>query len=273
MLSDSTTLIEAAGLAKHYRVKRGPFAASVVKAVDGVDLRVRQGGAFGIVGESGSGKSTLAKLLLRLTEPSAGRITFDGRDITRLAGEELRLLRREMQIVFQNPHSALNARHTIFDAIAEPLVVQDRLRGPALRYRVEQLLDTVGLPKLFLYRYPHELSGGQKQRVCIARAVALNPKLVILDEPTSALDVSVQAQILAFLKELRAELNLTYIFISHNLPVVRYLCDSVAVMHLGRIVEQGETEVVFSTPQHSYTETLLAAVPRFAADRSLATSA
>ena len=266
-------LIEAAGLAKHYRVKRGPFAASVVKAVDGVDLRVRRGGAFGIVGESGSGKSTLAKLLLRLTEPSAGRITFDGRDITRLAGEELRLLRREMQIVFQNPHSALNARHTIFDAIAEPLVVQDRLRGPALRHRVEQLLDTVGLPKLFLYRYPHELSGGQKQRVCIARAVALNPKLVILDEPTSALDVSVQAQILAFLKELRAELNLTYIFISHNLPVVRYLCDSVAVMHLGRIVEQGETEVVFSTPQHSYTETLLAAVPRFAADRSLATSA
>lgn len=255
-------LLKAEGLTKHYTVKRGGFASTVVKAVDGVDLHVMPGEALGVVGESGSGKSTIAKLLLRLSEPTAGRIIFEGQDITTLDGETLRRLRRDMQIVFQNPHSALNGRHTIFDAISEPLVVQDSLHGQPLINRVSELMDLVSLPRSFMYRYPHELSGGQKQRVCIARAVALNPRLLILDEPTSALDVSVQAQILTFLKALQRDLSLTYIFISHNLAVVRYLCDRVVVMHRGKIIEEGAVEAVFSAPQQSYTQTLLAAIPR-----------
>jgi ABC-type glutathione transport system ATPase component len=167
-----------------------------------------------------------------------------------------------MQVVFQNPHSALNGRHTIFDAIAEPLVVQEGLGGGALAGRVAELMDIIRLPKTFLYRYPHELSGGQKQRVCIARAAALKPRLIVLDEPTSALDVSVQAQILAFLKELQRELGLTYLFIAHNLAVVRYVCDRVAVMHLGKLVEEGAVGRVFAVPREPYTKALLAAVPR-----------
>lgn len=262
-------LLIAEQLAKHYTVKRGSFSTATVKAVDGVDLKIMPGQALGIVGESGSGKSTIARLLLRLTEPTAGRIVFDGEDITTIEGEALRRLRREMQIVFQNPHSALNGRHTIFDAIAEPLIVQDGLRGQPLIDRVKRLMDLVRLPQMFVYRYPHELSGGQKQRVCIARAVALQPRLLVLDEPTSALDVSVQAQILAFLRDLQTELNLTYLFISHNLAVVRYLCDRVAVMYLGRVLEEGATEAVFSAPQHPYTQALMAAVPRLEAGTKL----
>jgi len=258
----SDALLKAEGLTKHYTVKRGNFATATVKAVDGVDLHVMPGEALGVVGESGSGKSTIAKLLLRLSEPTSGRIFFEGQDITALDGETLRRLRRDMQIVFQNPHSALNGRHTIFDAIAEPLVVQEGLRGQKLIDRTSKLMDLVSLPRSFMYRYPHELSGGQKQRVCIARAVALNPRLLILDEPTSALDVSVQAQILTFLKDLQRELKLTYVFISHNLAVVRYLCDRVVVMHRGRIVEEGSVNAVFSAPQQAYTQTLLAAIPR-----------
>ena len=262
MPPEATPLVEARGLAKHYRVRRGAFSHQTLRAVDGVDLDVQPGEALGIVGESGSGKSTIARMLLRLIDASAGEIRFDGDDITNLKGAELRQLRRRMQIVFQNPHSSLNARHTIFQAIAEPLVVQEGLSGMALRRRVEELLDVVSLPRPFLYRYPHELSGGQKQRVCIARAVSLHPQLLVLDEPTSALDVSVQAQILAFLQDLRTELGLTYVFISHNLAVVRALCDRVAVMYLGRIVEVGPTGDVFARPAHPYTEALLAAVPR-----------
>lgn len=262
-------LLVAEQLAKHYIVRRGTFSTATVKAVDGVDLKIMPGQALGLVGESGSGKSTIAKLLLRLTEPSAGRIVFDGEDITALRGKALRRLRREMQIVFQNPHSALNGRHTIFDAIAEPLIVQEGLRGQPLINCVKRLMDLVHLPQMFVFRYPHELSGGQKQRVCIARAVALQPRLLVLDEPTSALDVSVQAQILAFLRDLQTELNLTYLFISHNLAVVRYLCDRVAVMYLGRVLEEGATEAVFSKPQHPYTQALLAAVPRLEAGGKL----
>ncbi|WP_341909375.1 oligopeptide/dipeptide ABC transporter ATP-binding protein [Ferrovibrio terrae] len=258
----SEPLLRLENLTKHYTVKRGSFATATVKAVDGVSLHVMPGEALGIVGESGSGKSTVAKVLLRLTDPTAGRILFDGQDITALDGDALRALRRDMQIVFQNPHSALNGRHTIFDAIAEPLVVQDGLRGQPLIDRVSRLMDLVSLPRSFIYRYPHELSGGQKQRVCIARAVALKPRLLVLDEPTSALDVSVQAQILSFLKDLQQELKLTYLFISHNLAVVRYLCDRVAVMYLGAVLEQGPVAAVFDRPQHPYTQALVAAIPK-----------
>jgi peptide/nickel transport system ATP-binding protein/oligopeptide transport system ATP-binding protein len=259
---EATPLLQVQGLAKHYATTHGAAGRGVLKAVDGVDLSIRAGDSFGIVGESGSGKSTLARLLLRLIPPSAGQVRFDGQDITALQGQGLRQLRRHMQIVFQNPHSALNGRHTLSDAVGEPLRLQDRLSGSALQARVAELMSLVGLPAHFLHRYPHELSGGQKQRVCIARALALNPRLVVLDEPTSALDVSVQAQILELLRDLQRERQLTYIFISHNLAVVRALCNRVAVMYLGKVLEQGDTDAVFGQPQHPYTQALLAAAPR-----------
>ncbi|MBI3513259.1 MAG: ATP-binding cassette domain-containing protein [Proteobacteria bacterium] len=255
-----TALVEAVGLTKHYAVRHGWRRHGALRAVDGIDLTVPEGAAVGLVGESGCGKSTVARLLLRLVEPTAGTVRFAGRDITGLDELGLRPLRREMQLIFQNPHAALNPRRTLFASIAEPLVIQAGLGGAALRARVEHLMDDVGLPAQFLWRYPHELSGGQKQRVCIARALALEPRLVILDEPTSALDVSVQAQILAFLAELRARRGLTYLLISHNLAVVRQVCDEVAVMYLGRIVEHGPVAEVFAAPRHPYTRALLAAV-------------
>ena len=254
-------LLGVRGLSKNFEVRRGMFARASLRAVRGVDLVLNAGEACGLVGESGSGKSTVARLILRLLEPTAGEIVFDGRDITSTAKRDLRQLRREMQVIFQDPHSSLNPRKTIFKCVAEPLVIHDRMRGNPLRQRVEELLEVVGLGRGFMYRYPHELSGGQKQRVCIARAVALDPKLLILDEPTSALDVSVQAQILEFLKDLQQRLGLTYLFISHNLAVVRHVCDRVAVMYLGQIVEQGATQAVFDQPMHPYTQALLAAVP------------
>jgi peptide/nickel transport system ATP-binding protein len=247
-------LLEVKGLAKTYATKSG----GEVRAVDGVDFSVAQGEVLGIVGESGSGKSTIARLVLRLVEPTAGEMSFDGNDITGLNGEALRKMRRHMQLVFQNPHSALNGRHTIGDAIAEPFRIQSKMSRREIEARVEQLLDTVQLPKKYRYRYPHELSGGQKQRVCIARAVALKPKLILLDEPTSALDVSVQAQILEFLRELRAELDLTYLFISHDLAVVREICDRVLVMKRGKIIEDRPTTQLFEMPAEPYTKQLLA---------------
>jgi peptide/nickel transport system ATP-binding protein/oligopeptide transport system ATP-binding protein len=251
-----SALVEAQGLAKHYPVSGG----RLVRAVDGVDLALARGEALGLVGESGCGKSTVARLLLRLTDPTAGTIHFAGEDITQAGEKRLRQLRRDMQLIFQNPHAALNPRRTVFASISEPLVVQKLAAGSALRARVAELLAQVSLPETFLWRFPHELSGGQKQRVCIARALALDPKLVVLDEPTAALDVSVQAQILEFLEELRAKLGLTYLFISHNLAVVRQLCDRIAVMYLGRIVEEGPVEEIFSAPRHPYTRALIASV-------------
>jgi oligopeptide/dipeptide ABC transporter ATP-binding protein len=252
-------LIEAQGLTKYFRVRRGWRQDALVKAVDGIDLALPEGGALGLVGESGSGKSTVARLILRLIPPTAGQLRFAGQNITRLDDTALQPLRRQMQIVFQNPHSALNPRHTVFASLAEPLVIHDGLRGSALYRRVSGLLDEVSLPAGFLYRYPHELSGGQKQRVCIARALALDPRFVVLDEPTSALDVSVQAQVLELFGALKQRLKLTYLFISHNLAVVRHLCDRVAIMYLGRIVEEGPTEAVFGAARHPYTRALLAA--------------
>jgi peptide/nickel transport system ATP-binding protein len=247
-------LLEVRGLAKTYATRGG----GEVRAVDEVDFSVAQGEVLGIVGESGSGKSTIARLVLRLVEPTAGAVAFDGSDVTTLDAGALRRMRRHMQLVFQNPHSALNGRHTIGDAIAEPFRIQSRMSRREIEANVDRLLDTVQLPKAFRYRYPHELSGGQKQRVCIARAVALKPKLLLLDEPTSALDVSVQAQILEFLRDLRSELDLTYLFISHDLAVVREICDRVLVMNSGKIIEQGPAAQIFEIPAQEYTQQLLA---------------
>jgi ABC-type glutathione transport system ATPase component len=253
----SSPILSATGLTKVFASGGKEF-----RAVDHVSLQVAEGGVLGIVGESGSGKSTVARLVMRLIEPTAGSILFEGEDLTLKSGEKLRRVRRQMQIVFQNPHSALDPRHTIRSALAEPYLIQTGLRGLELERRIDSLLDIVSLPKAFKYRYPHELSGGQKQRICIARAVALEPRLLVLDEPTSALDVSVQAQIISFLQELRQRLNLTYLFISHNLAVVRHMCDHVIVMNRGRVLEQGPTRSVFADPQNDYTRQLIASVPR-----------
>jgi peptide/nickel transport system ATP-binding protein/oligopeptide transport system ATP-binding protein len=260
-------LLEARRLSKTFETKTGRFSKANLRAVDGIDFAIPQGGCLGLVGESGSGKSTVARLITGLQRPSGGEILFEGRDIGRLEGRARRDLGRHIQMVFQDPHASLNPRKTIFASVAEPLIIHGELRGARLRARVEELLDIVSLGRRFLYRYPHELSGGQKQRVCIARAVALNPKLLVLDEPTSALDVSVQAQMLEFLRSLQRDLGLTYLFISHNLAVVRHLCDQVAVMYLGRLVETGPTAAIFDQPQHPYTEVLLASVPLPEADQ------
>ncbi len=251
-----TALVTVQGLAKRYPLASG----RVVAAVDGIDFSIAPGEALGLVGESGCGKSTVARLVLRLIEASAGQVQFDGQDIADLSTRQLRDLRRQMQIVFQNPHAALNPRRTVHASIAEPLVVQGGWAQAAVTARVEHLMAQVGLPEGFQWRFPHELSGGQKQRVCIARALALEPRFLVLDEPTSALDVSVQAQILEMLAELRQRLGLSYLFISHNLAVVRAVCERVAVMYLGRIVEEGPVDVVFANPRHPYTRALLAAV-------------
>jgi peptide/nickel transport system ATP-binding protein/oligopeptide transport system ATP-binding protein len=254
-------MLELQELKVHFRVSGRGMRKAVVAAVNGVSLTVAKGDALGLVGESGSGKTTVGKALLHLVPITDGRILIDGEDMSTLNGDRERKLRRTAQMIFQDPHSALNPRMSIERSVAEPLILHTGLRGAALRRRVSELFEIVGLPSEFLRRYSHELSGGQKQRVCIARAIALNPALLILDEPTSALDVSVQSQILEFLRSLQRDMHLTYLFISHNLAVVRYLCNQIAVMYLGEIVEQGPTEAVFRQPRHPYTQALLRAVP------------
>lgn len=254
-------MLAVENLKVHFDVKNNRGVKTKLRAVDGVSLHLKKGEAYGIVGESGSGKSTIGKAVLNLAPKTEGKIEIDGRDITTTNRANEAWLRQHAQIVFQDPHSALNPRMTIMRSVAEPIIVHTKTRGHDLRRRVEELLDIVGLSKQFIYRYPHELSGGQKQRVCIARAIALEPSLLILDEPTSALDVSVQSQILEFLASLQKDLNLTYLFISHNLSVVRYLCQRVGVMYLGNIIEEGTTKTVFEHPRHPYTKALLGAIP------------
>ena len=251
-------LIEARGLSKHYPSRDGK---GIVKAVSDVSLSVSKGETLGIVGESGCGKSTLARMLLRLIEPTGGEILFENQNLLGLDRAGLRRRRRDIQIVFQDPFASLDPRMPVARIIAEPLDIHGVGSKPQRRAKVAELLDLVGLDASAAMRYPHEFSGGQRQRIGIARAIALEPKLVVLDEPVSALDVSIQSQILNLLEDLKARLGLSYIFISHDLSVVQHVSDRVAVMYLGRIVEQGPAEEVLGKPLHPYTQALISAVP------------
>jgi oligopeptide/dipeptide ABC transporter ATP-binding protein len=259
----STPVLEVAGLTKHFRMTKGfpRPVTTTVRAVDGINLAVQESEAFGLVGESGCGKSTAARAILRLIEPDAGSIRFNGTDVRAAGAAPLIALRRRMQIIFQDPYSSLNPRRTIGQTLTEPLAVHRVARGAAARERVVGLLNEVGLPPGSLDRYPHEFSGGQRQRICIARALALEPELIVADEPVSALDVSVQAQVLLLLKGLQARRRLAFLFVSHDLGVIRWFCDRVAVMYLGRIIEQGPAADVFSAPRHPYTRMLRDASP------------
>jgi oligopeptide/dipeptide ABC transporter ATP-binding protein len=257
-------LLEVKEVKKHFVAARDWLGrpSQTVRAVDGVSFSVAPKESFAIVGESGCGKTTLGRLILALEPLTSGEVLFEGKSVSKLAGRELRRLRREMQVIFQDPYSSLNPRMTVGEIVAEPLRIHEICHSkPEERKRVAELLDVVGLAKNHMERYPHEFSGGQRQRVGIARALALNPKLIVCDEPISALDVSIQAQILNLLQDLQREFNLTYVFISHDFSVVRHLCHRVAVMYLGRVVETAPTEELFANPQHPYTEALLSAVP------------
>lgn len=236
-----------------------------VRAVDGVSFDIAAGETLGLVGESGSGKSTLGRLILRLIEPTSGSIRFEGRDLAAARHSEMRRLRRDMQIIFQDPFGSLDPRMRVEDIIAEPLIIHDRMSRTARRERVSELLRAVGLDETAAARFPHEFSGGQRQRIGIARALALRPKFIVADEPVSALDVSVGAQIVNLLAQLQREFGLTYLFISHSMPVVRYLATRIAVMYKGKLVEVGSTEQITAEPAHAYTRSLLAATPEIAA--------
>ncbi len=258
---DGSNLVELQHLVKRFHVKQGVFARghSQVHAVEDVTLTVRRGETLGIVGESGCGKSTTARLILRLLDPTSGTIRFEGRDITKLSQRQLRPLRRQMQMIFQDPYSSLNPRKTVGQIIGAPFAIHGE---KGARTRVRELLETVGLSPEHFNRYPHEFSGGQRQRIGVARALALSPKLIVCDEPVSALDVSIQAQILNLLRGLQQEFHLTYVFISHDLSVIRQIADRIAVMYLGRVVEIGDSESIYEHPKHPYTAALLSAVPR-----------
>jgi oligopeptide transport system ATP-binding protein len=256
-------LVVVRDLVKYFPINAGVFSRHVadVRAVDGVDLTIRQGETLGLVGESGSGKTTAGRVILRLTPATAGTIVFRGRDITKLAGSELRALRKEMQIIFQDPYASLNPRMTVGDIITEPLEIHKIARGKAAEERCQELLKMVGLQPYHANRYPHEFSGGQRQRVGVARALAVDPKFIVADEPVSALDVSIQAQVINLLEDLQAKLGLTYLFIAHDLSVVRHIATRVAVMYVGKIVELGDRDELYQNPLHPYTQSLLSAVP------------
>ena len=260
----SSPLLAVEHLQKYFPVRRGVLqrVAAHVRAVDDVSFSIGSGKTLGLVGESGCGKSTAGRTLLRLYQPDAGRVVFDGQDVTNLRGRALRALRREMQIVFQDPASSLNPRMTVQTIIEEGLVIHGIGNRVSRRAKADELMDLVGLDRTYLNRYPHEFSGGQRQRISIARALALEPKLIVLDEPISALDVSIQSQIVNLLTRLKTQLGLTYLFISHDLLMVRYISDAVAVMYLGQIVEHGGDDQIYTNPLHPYTLALLSAVPK-----------
>jgi oligopeptide transport system ATP-binding protein len=259
----SDILLRIDVLRMHFPITRGMLRRQVgsIQAVDGISFDISRGKTLGLVGESGCGKSTAGRAILRLYDPTAGRIAFDGQDITTLQGEALRRLRPRMQMIFQDPQSCLNPRMTVGSIIAEPLTEHGAAKGRERRERVRELLDAVGLNPRFADRYPHEFSGGQRQRIGIARAIALNPDFIVCDEPIAALDVSIQAQVVNLLQDLQAKLGLTYLFISHDLSMVRHIADRVAVMYLGKVVELAPRAILYSAPRHPYTQALLSAVP------------
>ncbi len=263
-MTENGVLVQVRDLKMHFPITQGIVIqrkVGAIKAVDGISFDIVRGETLGLVGESGCGKSTTGRAMLQLYRPTAGKVFFEGEDLTALKGEKIRRMRRRMQMIFQDPYASLNPRMTVGDIIGEPLVVHNILKGKERRDRVQELLRVVGLNPYFVNRYPHEFSGGQRQRIGVARALAVNPDFIICDEPISALDVSIQAQIINLLEDLQGEFHLTYLFIAHDLSVVRHISDRVAVMYLGKIVELTDRKTLYDNPLHPYTQALLSAVP------------